>query len=846
MTQVKTITRSFAGGEIGDELAGRLDLNKFQTGVARSLNFEALPHGPLQNRAGFAHVLETKFSHLNSVLIPFVYNAEQAYELEFGDQYVRVHTQAGTLLNTALSITSMTFANPGVFTRIGHGLANGQWVFTYMNGSAGLQDSMLHRYFKIANATADTFQLTDLYGTIIDTSGMGGFFHDGTVASVFEIVSPYVEADLGELNITQSNDVLTITHPLYQTRELRRLSATNWTFTIIATSPVIAAPTAPALTKTGAGAGTKYGYKVTTISAGDVQEESLASIPAIASSTNITGVTNANPGVVTSVAHGRAVGDYVYVASVGGMTQLAGEYIVNTVPGANTVTLKTLGGVVVDTTAFGVYTAGGTLGYTEIDGSTSAGDRITITWTPAANAVRYNVYRRRSGVWAYVGQATGASFTDDNITPDTSQTPPEANDPFAGVNNYPRAAGYFQGRRWFGGSNLKPQNLWATRSGTESNMAYSIPTRDNDSISVRLTSRQANTIRHIIPLRDLLLLTSGAEWSVSAGNGTTITPSNIDYTPQGYVGAAAVIPVVTSDAVIYVQDRGGRVREMLYSWEKSGYKTNDICVMAPHLFDGYTIVSMAYVRVPHPMIFCVRSDGVMLGLTYMPEHQVAAWHWHNTNGLFKSVVGVPEGNEDVLYAIIERTINGRTARFVERKHTRRFSTLEDSFFVDCGVTYDGLAVTVINGLHHLEGEEVTILADGAVHPSRTVVGGQITLEEAASLVHIGLSYTADIHTLPMSFEAAAFGQAKTKNISNAFLRVVNTSGLRVGHLGKTLSEAKQRTTEPYGSPPGVFNREVKVDLRPGWDDSGQIHIQQALPLPTMILSLTLEASVGGN
>lgn len=840
MAATKTITRSWAGGEIAPELAGRLDLNKHQTGTARSHNFEVLPHGPLQNRAGFAHVLETKFSHLDSVLIPFVYNAEQAYELEFGDQYLRIHTLGGTLLNTAMAITAATNAAPGVFTRAGHGLVNNQWVYITINWS-----TINGRFYKVANATANTFTLVDLWGTAISTVGLGAFT-SGNVASVYEVVSPYVEADLGELNITQSNDVLTITHPLYQTRELRRLGATNWQFTIITTTPVIGTPTNVAMTKTGGGTGTKYGYKVSAIAAGDVQEESLGSAPAVNTSTVITAVSQANPGVVTSVAHGRSVGDPVYVSGIVGMTQLAGEYLINSVVDADNVTLKSLGGVPVDTTAFTAYSSGGTLAYTEVEGDLTTGDRITITWTAIADAARYNVYRRRSGVWAYVGQASGNTFTDDNIQPDITQTPPEANDPFTGVGNYPRAVGYFQGRRWFGGSNLKPQVLSATRSGTESNMAYSIPTRDNDSIVVRLTARQANTIRHIIPLSDLLVLTSGAEWMISAGNGTTITPGSIEYKSQGGYGAAAVMPAVTSDAVLYVQDRGGRIREMLYSWEKNGYKTNDICVMAPHLFDGYTIVSMTYVRVPYPMVFCVRSDGVLLGLTYLPEQQIAAWHWHTTDGLFKSVVGVPEGDEDVLYAIIERTINGQTKRYIERKHSRRFTTLAGAFFVDSGVTYSGAAATVISGLHHLEGETVAILADGAVHASRVVTGGQITLEDAASVVHIGLPYEANIHTLPLAFEAQAFGQGREKNVSAAHLRVVNSSGLFVGPLGGTLTDSAQRTSELYGTPPDVRTEEFKIDVRPSWNSSGQVHIQQRDPVPATVLSMTLEASIGGN
>ena len=177
-----------------------------------------------------------------------------------------------------------------------------------------------------------------------------------------------------------------------------------------------------------------------------------------------------------------------------------------------------------------------------------------------------------------------------------------------------------------------------------------------------LTALQANSIRHFVPLGDMLVLTSGSEWQLTTKNTDAMTQASIDYTPQGYVGASDVTPVVTSRAVLYAQDRGGHIREMQYKWESSGYDTVDVSIMAPHLFKNKTIKQMAFSRAPHNVCWAVRSDGVLLGMTYLPEHEVRAWHQHVTDGLVESICVVPEGSEDVLYMIVQRSLGSRTVR----------------------------------------------------------------------------------------------------------------------------------------------------------------------------------------
>ena len=196
--------------------------------------------------------------------------------------------------------------------------------------------------------------------------------------------------------------------------------------------------------------------------------------------------------------------------------------------------------------------------------------------------------------------------------------------------------------------------------------------------------------------------------------------------------------------------------------------------------------------------------------------------------------------------MVKRNINGSDVRYVERMASRLFTDAEDAFFVDAGATYSGSPATTISGLSHLEGETVSILADGAVHPRRTVSGGQITLDQAASVVHIGLPITADLQTLPLAAGIDnAMGQGRFKNVNKAWLRVYRSSGIFVGPDSDNLTEAKQRTTELYGSPPELKSEEIPVMLTPSWADSGQVFIRQVDPLPLTIVSLTLEVALGG-
>ena len=191
-------------------------------------------------------------------------------------------------------------------------------------------------------------------------------------------------------------------------------------------------------------------------------------------------------------------------------------------------------------------------------------------------------------------------------------------------------------------------------------MSYHIPLQDTDRVNFRVAAREANTIRHIVPLTQLLLLTSGAEWRVSPVNSDVITPTTISVRPQSYIGASNVQPSIVNNTVVYCAARGGHVRELGYSWQASGFVTGDLSLRAAHLFDNYDISDMCYSKSPQPLLWFVSSTGYLLGLTYIPEQQIGAWHQHQTDGAFESCTVVSEGDEDFLYVVVNRTIGGTT------------------------------------------------------------------------------------------------------------------------------------------------------------------------------------------
>lgn len=717
------IQRSFAGGEIAPALYARADIVKYTTGLRTCRNFFIMKHGGASNRPGTGFVGEVKDSTKTIKLVPFVFNADQTYVLEFGNLYMRVHRNGAQVTLSSQNITAVTNANPAVVTYAGADTyGNGDEV--YISGVVGAMANYINgRNFKVAglNAGANTFQLNYLDGTAVNSTGWGAYSSGGTIAEVYEITTPYVEADLPELNYDQSADVITLTHPNYAPRELSRTGHTSWTLSTITFEPSTARPTGCTGTAGAAGSNT-YRYKITAINA-ESFEESLSGLNT--TTRNITNITQANPAVVTSNGHGFANGDIVYIASVAGMTQVNGLEFEVANQTANTFELRGI-----DSTGYTAYSSGGTANRVSIVIASAAAPTSSapnaLSWSLVSGAVEYNVYKELNGVYGFIGVAGSSSFNDTGIEADTTDTPPAIRNPFNATSNYPSTSTYYQQRHLFGNTDNDPEKVWASRSANFKNMTVSSPLQDDDAVTFNLAGRQVNEVRHMIDLTELIVLTSGAEWIIKGDEAGILKPGEINPKAVSYNGSSTLPPLIVNNSALYVQARGSIIRDLLND-AIEGYKGDDLTIFSAHLFEGYTLSNWAYQQNPHSIVWVTRSDGKLIGLTYVRSHQLLAWHRHDFDGTVENVCVVPEGTEDSLYLCIKRTVNSKTVRYIERMKTRRVdeNAIEDSVFADCSLSYDGwhtgsTTMTLSGGTDWTYTEELTLTASAGFFVSGDV------------------------------------------------------------------------------------------------------------------------------
>lgn len=321
------------------------------------------------------------------------------------------------------------------------------------------------------------------------------------------------------------------------------------------------------------------------------------------------------------------------------------------------------------------------------------GAYVIVGWTVSVGADYYNIYKRPygSGSYGFIGSSDTDDFIDDNIQAEYSHTPPPSNNnPFGSTNNYPSCVAYFQERLAYANTNNNPQTTWMSKTGVYHNFNVSIPPTDNDSIAVTVVAREVNAIRHLVPIGDALVaFSTGHPWVfIGPSDSGAVTPNNIRADPQGKRGCSNVPPITIGNQILFIQEKGSIVRDLEFTETKQLFDGTDLSILANHLFEGHAIKEWAFSEAPNSIIWVVLDDGHLIALTYLKEHEVWGWHRHETEGTYESVCSISEGNEDAVYFIIKRLIGGVVKRFVERASTRIFADVQDSFFVDSGLTLD--------------------------------------------------------------------------------------------------------------------------------------------------------------
>ena len=855
MAKASPAFTNFTAGELSPRLDGRTDLSKYLNGVKKMENLIVHPHGGASRRPGTKFVREVKNSAHNCRLIPFEFNVTQAYILEFGDEYFRIHKDGGTVVDGS--------SNP------------------------------------------------------------------------IEVSTPYGEDELADLKFTQSADVMYLVHPLFAPRKITRTSHTSWSIAEVA------------------------------FERGPMQDDNTSAVTFLASGRTGNVNVTASTSTFVSTDVGRLIKVHDGVTKITGLTSatVVATTVQENADGRSELmpayTAATISAHEGDPSSTGLEhndryqdTAGQFIaqGFKE-------GQKITVTGFSTGNN------NNSSAIIVRVTEDTlllapSSDVTDEaagdsvTIAGDLTASTEWALGAFSGTTGFPSAVAFYEQRLVFASTTAQPQTLFFSVGGSFEDFNGGV--NDTDALTYTLGSNQVNIVRYLQAGRVLLVGTSGGEFVVSSSEQAPLSPTNASVKRQATYGSANIQPVQVANTTLFIQRAKRKLRELIFDLNTDSYQAPDLTILAEHITEG-GIKEMALQQEPDNIVWCVRIDGKLVGMTYRREENVIAWHEHTlggksgactvtvsdyaniavgttlkftksdgsivtftsesaggsapsdtvlgfrpnesnnttadniftrmnahpdftvanpsaaivtieetnpsatgflscissdttrltttnqTHALVESIATIPgDLNEDAVYMVVQRTINLGTKRYIEFFAPFDFgSSAEDAFFVDSGLSYTGTAATSMSGLNHLEGEVVSTLVNGATHPNKAVASGALTLDFSATKAHIGLLYKSTLQT--MRIEAGGTegtAQGKTKRIHEVVLRLFRTIGAKVGSSETELDRIPFRTSaDEMDQSLGLFTGDKEIEFRSGFDSDGFIVVQQDQPLPLTVIGI---------
>lgn len=811
---------SFAGGEVSPRLYGRADLVKYASGAEAIENFIVRPEGGTQRRNGTRYAGTVKTESAVTRLVPFIFSRTQAYILEFGNLYIRFWRDYGQIISgtpvevvtpyTTADLPNLAFAQSADTLYIVHSsyaprqltrTSDTSWTLATLNLQKGPfttvnTDDTKHIFCTISGSNYDP-------GDSVTIQSNSAIFASGHVGSYMYLEERYY----ADIQVTPYGS--DYTHNSQATVGDQYSNAGN-VYACIAT----------------AGAGTNLNGQVPpTHTDGEAWDGpnsatnkakwrylhsrwGIISLDTFTDSKNmsgtiktylpnglapvartITNVTNSG-GIcrVTSNGHGFSTGDYVNITGVTGATQANGDWrIINAA--TNTFDLE-------GSSAPSAYVSGG-------------------------SAKRYSTYKWRFGA-------------------------------FSTARGFPAAITLHEQRLCYGNTTQEPFGVWMSRAGDYTN--HLPGTAGDDAIAYLIAAPQVNAIRWLSSGDNLLIGTVGQEFAAFGGGfGDPITPTNVRVVPQSSEGSYTVQPEKAEGAALFVTASGRKVMSLDYETASNHYKATDISELASHLTEGgKQFTRLAWAKNPQSIMWALRSDGVLCALTYRRDQEVYAWHRHPlSDGVVESIAVIPspDGTRDDLWMIVQRTVNGATRRYVEflaPPYEPSSSTdRTNAIYLDSALEYSGAPATTLSGLSHLEGKAVRVLTNGALHPSRTVSGGAITLDYAVTQAWVGLTMTARIRTLRPEGAAIGTAMGKTKRVSRVTARVHNAIGGMCGPSDESVLETlvPRFAEDPMDAAPPLRSGDFDVNIASDYDTDGRVAIVQSDPLPLDLLSIMANVTV---
>lgn len=850
MTANKTFI-NFSGGEVSPDLRCRIDVPIHDKVLERCRNFITNPKGKATFRPGFRYVHHTR-NHNYAVFIEFQFSDVQAYLVEATEGYFRFYKDEGIILNASQSITGISQANPGVLTYSGaDNFSNGQEV--YIEGVVGMTE-VNGRYFTVANVNtgANTFQLTDEFGNNINTSGYTAYSSGGTVATIYEITTPYQEEDLDELAYDQNADTMYIVHTNYAPRKLTRLGHTSWT---LATYTRTADPFPSAATITGV----------------DISPPTKL-------------------GILFAAGHSFTTGTLITITGVGGMTQLNGNtYSTEYVSSTKVWLVDRNSGAYIDATTYGTYTSGGTatplsnpaaVAFTQdartvMGGSQGKPETLYFSRSPSnAGAVRYDDYTTGTAA------DNAAIFT---LAPLRGKV--DSIRYLTNTDKFLIAGTFGSVRRIFGEAESQPITPTAisAKSANSDGVARRRPVVDGATVMhIQRSTKAVEGIEYDYRIDgyapDDKNLISGhlaepglINMSKQSGSPTITWVPRVDgkllgltYEPKeniagwhlhtiGGVGAQAEWVGVMSresneDQAWIITKRtvnGNTVRHVEFLTDYPTYPEMDDFYGVVGTESGDITAFHAYqweqmkqaVHLDSSLTYDGSAYGADASATLTPG---AGATTVNTTGVTFTASAAVFTSSMVGREIWGKFDNaggggGRATITGYSSTTVVTATITKAF--PSGEVYAAgdwyLTTTSITGLHHLEGESVTAVADGIDLGAKTVSSGAVSLSSAASVVHVGYEYSGELKTLPIDVggvTGSALG--KIKNLSEVIVYLRNAASPKLGTNLYRMEEADIRYQPSYsGQAAPLFDGTHQQSYDDNWDREKRFYLRHETPLP---------------
>ncbi|MER9459672.1 hypothetical protein NKI80_07180 [Mesorhizobium sp. M0387] len=814
MATLYPIQDTFVRGEISPRLHARASLDLYRAALSQCTNLVTLPHGGIRKRGGSYFVNEVKTSSKATRGIPFIFSADQAYCLEFGDLYIRV------------------FA----------------------------------------------------YGARV-----------GTV----EVATPYLEADLFELDYVQSADQMWIVHRNYPPKLLTRTDHTTWALTDF---EFLDGPYDPLNDTSTTLTPASYGSYIPKMTSNTTPSGTVSASNGSASAWQIVDKDSKTQDEISS-----GTGGWLQYRQAGSAQKVCNAYWVQAVGSSS-------GSEDMPT-------------QWEIQGSNNGTDWTTIDsqvgqtgWSSAER--RYFEFFNKTPFEYLRWDVEGGGGGDSSHTHMAEWEPNEDGDlmtPFnltassiIGINDDTGFQTSDVGRavrllgsdgrwRWakivartsttivtvrmYGHAlpDLSPISRWRlgtfvpgkyVESGSlyEERLAFSrrfslyasatgdfdnfaLGEKDDDAMEfLQAGGGQANDIVWIADSDGALLIgTSGGIRALSgSGIDEALTPSSFKNRRSRTFGCARVRPVDAGQSFLYVTRSRKSIAELTQT-ATGKFSSDDIGQVSEHI-PKKGVVELAFQTDPDPVLWFPTDDGQLGGYTHQPSQDVRGMHIHQLGGtasgsdwaMVESAVVTPgqNGNDD-LWLIVRRTIGGVTKRYLEIKTAPfEYGVIGNAFEVDCGLTYTGAAVATVSGLAHLNGQVVDVLADGKVYKGLTVSAGAVTLPGGATAVKwaVGLPYVAAADSLELDVggkDGSIVGRRKKVTALMLSLLETDTTGLQISsYIRGRWEPVKMPSVVAPDGKANLFTGNVKVNVDDSWEGQGRVKIRHVNPTPCTIRAIT--------